>query len=258
MALSILNAASMVQAQPDVSTTVSRKLTAVRAPTTVATPVQPIMSPIRSQVPLVPVIPSVRVPVGAKLPTAPVPMAPPGTVSSAVPTRVQTPVAQPVSQVIPNLDRFVSQTPVLSKRLPPATGIPTKQAEQAAMPSAGQKVVGGSNIAPPRIIGRAPVARPTVASPAVARPTTEHFKPSAPMTSNLSERVAQNPFDQAVTAGGAVVPPSWYVENYMHNWDKLPASGFGAVEGSSNWSWVLAAGLAVSAAWFWQASRKGN
>jgi len=154
--------------------------------------------------------------------------------------------------VIPKTDLFVDppKLPTLVQRLPPAVMIPTKAAEDEAMPrGAGQKRVPGRDVAPVTSLS------PVISAAAAQSASSHGIKPSANVRSTLSSKIAQNPFDKSMTQGGPVPPPQWYVDNYMHQYDRL--SGMGAVESSSsqNWGWVLAAGLAVSAAFFYAKSK---
>ena len=280
MALPIFSAAPVISASNDLNPMVSKTLTSARNPLV--------------QTPQVPLIQPVRVPVSSGLPVNPTPLsnqartivsqaissrniqsttAPalvnqgtrnlltseyrqtlPSSSAPASPFRAGPPVSSSVPVVLPKTDLFIDpvKRPALSKRLPPARLIPTRQAEDAAMPSgAGEKRVVGHDIAPVRAIRPSPV----VASEAAQSATSHGIKPSANVRSTLASKVAQNPFDKSMTQGGPVPPPPWYVDNYMHAYDKL--SGMGAVESSSsqNWGWALAAGLAVSAAFFWAKSR---
>jgi hypothetical protein len=275
MALPIFSGVQTISATSAASPAVSKQITSPRRLSAVAP--MAVQDMTRSTIESVPVIETVKIRTG--LPTNPVllnswanvrpPMvAVPSAAQTIVslpdvrnvrPTLPTNPVllsARPVATaspgraypaaVIAKTDLFVDppKRPVLSRRLPPATMMPTRAAEDQAMPAgAGQKRVVGHDVAPLRAI------RPS--APAAK------FTPTARMTSTLAEKAAKNPFDQSMVQGGPVPPPPWYVDNYMHEYDKVSSAGFGAVEGGNqNWGWVLAAGLAVSAAWFWKSSRQ--
>jgi hypothetical protein len=278
----------VTETAPSISRTVASvtpTLVSSSDPTRVVSPIstiQPVRIPI-STVPSVPLIEPSRIPVltspaiQPRTPIVPIqssqvvqprtPIVPIQSVPVIQPVRIPVPIARPVlttrpvatsvpsvATVIPKTDLFVDppKRPTLAKRLPAPVRIPTRQAEVEASPGAGQKRVVGQDLAPVRTAKPSAATKPSAVS-------VEHYKPSIPITSTLASKVAQNPFEDAKVGTSAVPPPQWYIDHYMHEYDRIPASpvsGFGAEEiPSNNWGYFLAAGLLVSAAWFWQKSR---